>query len=1550
MGDVATYRRTLDLDGEVTYSPLSSLAKIDASTIANDLDAGHRVVVDTTIDTESVSGNITIGSAIVKRTAGPAGLTFQADNDIVVLSSIRSTGSSDAALELTFNSDRDNVDGGRVLIDAAASLSTLGGSVTIGGGTDPLTIPASGNAGAPDGVVIDGSISTGTGQVSVLGVGTTVLPLDSAASSASGVVIGGVIRTTSGSVLIVGSAGDAQNDSDGVRFTGQVISQSGFVAVDGTVSGIGTAVSSNNNGVELRGGTITSAGNIDVFGNVEGSTLSGTGNHGVLLHSAARVVSIASANVDTAIKIQGRVNAPQASDSDGVHVTGVGSEILSDVANIAITGSSVGGGRNTGNDGVELFASTLVTSIGFAGRSGEVSLTGSSDGGRGVRISNNVTIASLGDSRSAAIKILGTLESLPTDDRVAVEAGGDLDAKSVSIISSDSVVVNDTAVITSDEVSISLGSTGRIANSISIDLESIASSSGSFTIEGKGSLDRLQLSSEFLSRATTDVTGATMASLVADGRRIDLLNVGMIDLLADVAHSSVILGNQLSETVTVETNVNDNSILVSTNAGFAVQTRPQRTFTLNTGLGDDFVDVTSFRTSLTTSASFQDGDAVANDQWTLSGDFTSTTGTTSLNVDAANVRVFADVDSVAANVVLGRSQSSSLIELDQTQIIAGQINFVAPVQIQNNAEIQSLASSIDFAETVIGPGNLLIDSAGSIRFSAGVGGSVPIGSLDAQAVDEVLLLESVISNGDLRFRTPVQSVGLLPSQFTSLRGAVAFDSTLDAADGRLISIDSSLPTRLLGEVGGRSALGGLVVISGGPLRIGTSLQIDGNVDLEVRDSVEGNDLIVVSDGASIQASGSVRISAGDEIVIQSVATIAADSVTLDVDSSPISANDPGGTVSVLGRTESRSGPIIISGGNDDDDFIIDLATQRTTRDFHVLGGNEVSAGRGDRIAFSGAKSVSPQSISMTLTEQSQGSIRLSDGPSISFDDVELVETDQASELVLNFDAISNLDFTVRDHNQAGLNEVVGSNGLQTRIVFANPTEQMKILLSDGNDKATIEKLDNAFAVPTFIDGNDGSDELWVQDASFANINGRALDLAELENVSIQDSDFAGNQAVSGAAIRLQGGVIDVARSTFSQNTAIRRGGAIEVVDGRVSIRDSLFRGNASGDNGGALFAMSSTGLSDAVEVASTIFEQNQSDASGGAIMLQNLDASFDDVTFIGNIATGNAWQISKGGGLAIVGSETFEPVVELLNVTLDQNSAETGGGVSVVDARLQLVRSIVTANRASSIVYGGGGIEVTATRSTSSASLSVTDSEIKNNVAIGEGGGVMLVGVGATINESSIESNSAENGVGGGISAYTNGITGDLLITDSMIIGNRAGKSGGGVAIVGIGVDWNRVTVTGNQARTFAGGLDFINHDSQTSRSIAESSITNNTALAGEADIAQTGLPLQITVSTAGESEFIYDVNRDGAVTSMDALLVVNRIAKIVATGEQTSANSITRLATDVNADGETTALDALMIINQLARQTLVQMNSGLRAISTDVDGDDEVGGESRLF
>jgi hypothetical protein len=64
------------------------------------------------------------------------------------------------------------------------------------------------------------------------------------------------------------------------------------------------------------------------------------------------------------------------------------------------------------------------------------------------------------------------------------------------------------------------------------------------------------------------------------------------------------------------------------------------------------------------------------------------------------------------------------------------------------------------------------------------------------------------------------------------------------------------------------------------------------------------------------------------------------------------------------------------------------------------------------------------------------------------------------------------------------------------------------------------------------------------------------------------------------------------------------------------------------------------------------------------------------------------------------------------------------------------------------------------------------------------------------------------------------------------------------------------------------------------------------------------------------------DVNNDGSVSPIDALLIINRMARQSNSGEGESGSTLSSTYyTDVNGDRETSAIDALQVINYLARR-----------------------------
>ncbi len=248
--------------GDVDSS--SDSYSIDAASISAALNAGNDVTITTTNASGSEEGTITLTNAtILKDTANnDVTLTLQADENIIVTNStITSTAD---ALNVILNADRDEDQSGAVSL-ADSIITTNGGSFVAGGGIDPSTTAAYGNAAYDDGVLLSNTdILTGAGDITLTGHGRD----EAAASYQYGAYIynGSALETSSGQITITGTGGDGDDCNKGLLLSNGFISTvDGDIFVTGTGAGSGT----QNRGVHIvSSGRILSSGdgNVTVTG------------------------------------------------------------------------------------------------------------------------------------------------------------------------------------------------------------------------------------------------------------------------------------------------------------------------------------------------------------------------------------------------------------------------------------------------------------------------------------------------------------------------------------------------------------------------------------------------------------------------------------------------------------------------------------------------------------------------------------------------------------------------------------------------------------------------------------------------------------------------------------------------------------------------------------------------------------------------------------------------------------------------------------------------------------------------------------------------------------------------------------------------------------------------------------------------------------------------------------------------------------------------------------------------------------------------------------
>ncbi len=233
--------------------------------------------------------------------------------------------------------------------------------------------------------------------------------------------------------------------------------------------------------------------------------------------------------------------------------------------------------------------------------------------------------------------------------------------------------------------------------------------------------------------------------------------------------------------------------------------------------------------------------------------------------------------------------------------------------------------------------------------------------------------------------------------------------------------------------------------------------------------------------------------------------------------------------------------------------------------------------------------------------------------------------------------------------------------------------------------------------------------------------GGALFLLGNSTLTVSQATFTGNTASGatspGGAIATSGSgiVLNVADSTFRNNTAVTGGGAI-FSTGTLTVTDSTFEsnraeavGSSQSSRGGAIFSSSTTMLS----IESSTFSQNSSisrgsgQSTGGAVAADtSTTVTITSSTFERNVATaaaGATGTIRVGGGLWTRGTAT------ITNSTFSANTADfDGGGMFDQTGTLSLNHVTIARNVSG---RNGGGVAVAI------GTANIKDSLIATNTA-----------------------------------------------------------------------------------------------------------------------------------------------------------------------------------------------------------------------------------------
>ncbi len=344
------------------------------------------------------------------------------------------------------------------------------------------------------------------------------------------------------------------------------------------------------------------------------------------------------------------------------------------------------------------------------------------------------------------------------------------------------------------------------------------------------------------------------------------------------------------------------------------------------------------------------------------------------------------------------------------------------------------------------------------------------------------------------------------------------------------------------------------------------------------------------------------------------------------------------------------------------------------------------------------------------------------------------------------------------------------------------------------------------------------------DMNTAGNSGGGLDLAmsTTGTLTLDMVTLTGNSATgSGGGLRIvtAGGQATVSNSTFTSNSAVVDGGAIETLAQSLSIVDSGFEMNSATQGGAIAFTSAGTNT---LAVSGSTISQNTAASNGGGVYVRKPFATstsepvfrLADSTVTSNTATG-------GAGVYISGDENTG--VEVLDSTISSNTASSiGGGLMLTGINdetsftLTLTNSTIDGNRANTL--DGGGIFSTA------GTVTINNSTITNNTAARDGGGLHDAGRATIITDTSISGNTAAVRGGGYYKARSGTST---RFDNSLVSGNTSTSSdGGGIQFRGSSLFVSNSTVSGNTGSFGAG----IRIDQTSTVTINNSTITANTA------------------------------------------------------------------------------------------------------------------------
>jgi nitrous oxidase accessory protein NosD len=298
---------------------------------------------------------------------------------------------------------------------------------------------------------------------------------------------------------------------------------------------------------------------------------------------------------------------------------------------------------------------------------------------------------------------------------------------------------------------------------------------------------------------------------------------------------------------------------------------------------------------------------------------------------------------------------------------------------------------------------------------------------------------------------------------------------------------------------------------------------------------------------------------------------------------------------------------------------------------------------------------------------------------------------------------------------------------------------------------TILDAGGAGTAITVVDGGLTIDGLTIRNAVAPQRGGGIA--CSNSGVTLIDAAVTDNRAAGGGGIGAENCDVRVSDSRFERNEGGENGGALYLLTSSGAIGGSTFSGNAA-DNGGAIAIVGAP-----VDVSRNELRGNTGRAHGGALFVSA------DATIADNVIAGNASQWT-GGGLYV---DQHAPT--LRGNTIEENTAvEEGGGAYFHQSQAVIEDNLVRANRSED---DGGGFRLFESRAR------LERNRFEGNVAsMGEGGAYKISHLPSTFVDNELVGNEAY-GAGGG-AEHDN----DSSIVRGGLVANNHASIGGGMHVM----------------------------------------------------------------------------------------------------------------------------------------------------------------------